>query len=244
MEDKSSIYGIRAVLEAVRSGLSLDKVFVVQGLKGPLIKELELLLKQRNISTAYVPGEKLNKLSNKNHQGVVAYISPIVFHDLEALVAAAKEQENHPVFLLLDGITDVRNMGAIIRTAACTGVNGIILPAQGSAPITGDTVKTSAGGVFKVPLCKVAHIKDAVYHLQAEGIQVIAATEKARDQLFDMDLNGPIAVVMGSEDRGVNPSVLKIVDRQLRLPMYGEIGSLNVSVACGVVLYEILRQGK
>ena len=147
-----------------------------------------------------------------------------------------------PLFLLLDQISDVRNFGAIIRTAECTGVNGIIIQKKGGAPVNGDTIKTSAGAVFKVPICKVDHIKDAMFYLQASGIKVIAATEKTENTLYDISFKEPCALIMGSEGRGINPSVLKLVDDKAKLPMYGEIGSLNVSVACGAFLYEVVRQ--
>lgn len=242
MDEKSKIYGIRAVIEAIQSGRSIDKVFLQHGLSGSLYRELDSLMATHNIRTSYVPAAKLNRLTEGNHQGVVATISPVEFTELEELVQNVLETKKNPVFLLLDGITDVRNTGAIIRTAACAGVAGIILPGHGSAPISADTVKTSAGGVFQVPLVKVAHLKDAVYHLQAEGVTIVAATEKASTEVYDCELKGPIALVMGSEERGINPAVLKLADHRLKLPMYGEIGSLNVSVACGIFLYELLRQ--
>ena len=147
-----------------------------------------------------------------------------------------------PFFLILDQLSDARNFGAIIRTAECTGVDGIIIQKQGSAPVNGDTVKTSAGAVFNIPICKVDHIKDAIFHLQASGIKTVAATEKTDQNIYDISLNEPVAIIMGSEDRGINPSVLKIVDEKAKLPMFGTIGSLNVSVACGAFLYEVVRQ--
>jgi 23S rRNA (guanosine2251-2'-O)-methyltransferase len=157
------------------------------------------------------------------------------------LVASVLETDN-PIFLLLDQISDARNFGAIIRTAACTGVSGIIIPSSGAAPVNGDTVKTSAGGVFCVPISKVNHLKDAIFYLQGSGVKIIAATEKATENIFQTDLSGPIAIVMGSEDRGINPSILKVVDAKAKLPVAGTIASLNVSVACGAFLYEAIRQ--
>lgn len=242
MNKETKIFGIRAVIEAIGSGETIDKVFVQKGLKGELFFELDKLLRKHGINTSYVPIEKLNRLSNKNHQGVVAQISPIEFHDLEHLVLNTIESGKTPLFLLLDQISDVRNFGAIIRTAECTGVNGIIIQKKGGAPVNGDTIKTSAGAVFKVPICKVDHIKDAMFYLQASGIKVIAATEKTENSLYDISFKEPCALIMGSEGRGINPSVLKLVDDKAKLPMYGEIGSLNVSVACGAFLYEVVRQ--
>jgi 23S rRNA (guanosine2251-2'-O)-methyltransferase len=242
MENNSKIFGIRTVIEAINSGTTIDKVFLQKGLHGELFQELESLLRKQAINSSYVPVEKLNRLSDKNHQGVVAQISPIEFHDLDNLVMKVIESGTTPLFLLLDQISDVRNFGAIIRTAECTGVNGIIIQKKGGAPVNADTVKTSAGAVFKVPICKVDHIKDAMFHLQASGIKVIAATEKTDNMLYDVSFKEPCAIILGSEGRGINPSVLKLVDDKAKLPLLGEIESLNVSVACGAFLYEVVRQ--
>jgi 23S rRNA (guanosine2251-2'-O)-methyltransferase len=172
----------------------------------------------------------------------VATISPIGFLTIEELVTATLESQEKPLFLILDQISDARNFGAIIRTAECTGVHGIIIQKSGAAPVNGDTVKTSAGAVFNIPICKVEHIKDAVFYLQGSGIKTVAATEKTEQLLYELNLNEPLAIIMGSEERGINPSVLKLVDEKAKLPMYGTIGSLNVSVACGAFLYEAMRQ--
>lgn len=242
MEKFTKIFGIRAVIEAIESGKTIDKVFLQKGLRGELFSELDSLIRQQSINVSYVPIEKLNRLTNKNHQGAVAQISPIDFHDLEDLVINVIESGKTPLFLLLDQISDVRNFGAIIRTAECTGVDGIIIQKKGAAPINGDTVKTSAGAVFKVPVCKVDHIKDAMFHLQASGIKVIAATEKTDNTVYDVSFKEPCAIIMGSEGKGISPSIIKLADDRAKLPMYGEIGSLNVSVACGAFLYEAVRQ--
>lgn len=242
MEKEQQIFGIRAIIEAVQAGKEIDKVFVQKDLQGDLMKELLKVLKQNGVNFSYVPVEKLNRLGNRNHQGAVASISPISFADLDELIATLLEEDKKPLFIVLDGISDARNFGAIIRTAECTGVNGIIIPKQGSAPVNGDTVKTSAGAVFNIPICKVDHVKDAVFHLQSCGIKTVAATEKTNNNIYDIDFTEPVAIVMGSEDKGVNPSVLKVVDEKAKLPMYGTISSLNVSVACGAFLYEVVRQ--
>lgn len=242
MKNDSQIFGIRAVIEAINSGKSVDKVFVQKGLKGDLFFQLDKLLREHSISTSFVPIEKLNRLTKKNHQGVVAQISPIDFHELDDLVINVIESGKTPLFLLLDQLSDVRNFGAIIRTAECTGVDGIIIQKKGGAPVNGDTIKTSAGAVFKVPICKVDHIKDAIYHLQSSGIKIIAATEKTDNTIYDVSFEDPCAIVMGSEGKGISNSVLKIVDYKAKLPMFGEIASLNVSVACGAFLYEAVRQ--
>ncbi|MBQ4803473.1 23S rRNA (guanosine(2251)-2'-O)-methyltransferase RlmB [Aquimarina sp. MMG015] len=242
MKNESLIFGIRAIIEAINSGKTIDKLFIQKGLQGELAKDLMGLLKKQRINFSLVPIEKLNRLTRKNHQGVVAYIAPIEFHDLENLTLKVIESGETPLFLILDQLSDVRNFGAIIRTAECTGVHGIIIQKKGGAPVSADTVKTSAGAIFKIPICKVDHIKDAMFFLQASGIQIVAATEKASDKIYDINLSIPTAIVMGSEGKGISNSVLKIADYMAKLPMYGEIGSLNVSVACGVFLYESIRQ--
>lgn len=242
MEKATTIYGIRAIIEAIKSGENIDKVFIQKSLRGELFQELEHLLRTEGINASYVPIEKLNRLTKGNHQGAVAQISPIAFHNIDDLVMRVIESGKTPLFLLLDQLSDVRNFGAIVRTAECTGVSGIIIQKKGGAPINGDTIKTSAGAIFKIPICKVDHIKDAVFHMQASGIKVIAATEKADDFIYDVSLNEPCAIVMGSEGKGINPSVLKVADQQAKLPILGDIESLNVSVACGAFLYETVRQ--
>ncbi len=244
MEIKTSkIFGLRAVIEAINSESSIDKVFIQKETSGHLMNELMTLIKTNKIAFSYVPVEKLDKLSKyNNHQGAVAQIAPINFHDLDTLVEATLEKQENPLFLLLDQVSDVRNFGAIIRTAECTGVHGIIIQNQGNAPVNAETVKTSAGAAFNVPICKVNHIKDALFILQAADIQIIAATEKTDDLLFDMNFKQPSAIIMGSEDRGINPSILKMVNAKAKLPLQGNIGSLNVSVACGAFLYEVVRQ--
>ncbi|WP_299670717.1 23S rRNA (guanosine(2251)-2'-O)-methyltransferase RlmB [uncultured Polaribacter sp.] len=244
MENKTTtIFGIRAIIEAIESGSTMSKIYLQKALRGELYYELNKLIKEKSIATSVVPVEKLNRLSkNGNHQGAVAQISPIEFYDLETLINETLESNTTPLFLLLDQLSDVRNFGAIIRTAECTGVNGIIIQKDGSAPVNAETIKTSAGAAFKIPICKVDHIKDALFILQASDIKTVAATEKTDTSIYDVDLNQPIAIIMGSEHRGVNPSILKMVDYKAKLPLLGEIASLNVSVACGAFLYETVRQ--
>lgn len=242
MQKENQIFGIRAVIEAIQAGKEVDKLFIQKEAQGDLMRELMKTVKEKQIPFSYVPVEKLNRLTSKNHQGVVATIAPITFYELENLVAQVFESGKTPLFLILDQLSDARNFGAIIRTAECTGVDGIIIPKHGAAPVNGDTVKTSAGAVFNVPVCKVGHLKDAVFYLQSSGVSVVAATEKTDSNLYDISMTEPTAIIMGSEDRGINPSVLKIVDQKAKLPMFGSIGSLNVSVACGAFLYEVVRQ--
>ena len=243
MEDTTTIFGIRTVIEAIQSEKNIDKVYIQKGLSNPLFQELLSLLNKKGLNISYVPVEKLQKLTQGNHQGVVAKISPIEFPDMEETVQKVLDNsETTPLFLLLDQITDARNFGAIIRTAECCGVHAIIVQNKGGAPVNADTVKTSAGAVFNIPICKVNHIKDAIYYLQGSGVNVVAATEKSEISIYDTNLNQPTALIMGSEGRGINPSVLKIANDKAKLPMFGTIGSLNVSVACGAFLYEIVRQ--
>ena len=242
MEKDNQIFGIRAIIEAINAKKEIDKVFVQKDAQGDLMQDLMKTMKRNNINFSYVPVEKLNRLTPNNHQGAVATIAPISFVSLETMVENVIESGKKPLFLILDQLSDARNFGAIIRTAECTGVDGIIIQKQGSAPVNGDTVKTSAGAVFNVPICKVDHIKDAVFHLQSCDIKTVAATEKTEHTIYDIDFKVPVAIIMGNEERGVNPSVLKVVDEKAKLPMYGTIESLNVSVACGAILYEAMRQ--
>ncbi len=242
MEETTRIFGLHAVIEAIQSNKTIDKIYIQKGLSGQLFQDLQQHMSSREYNVSYVPVEKLNKLVKGNHQGVVATISPIEFVSLEQMVTATIQKETTPLFLLLDQLDDVRNFGAIIRTAECCGVDGIIIQKKGGAPVTADTVKTSAGAIFKIPICKVDHIKDAIYFMQASEVKVIAATEKTSDLLYDKDLSQPLALIIGNEGKGISPSVLKIVDDKAKLPMKGSTGSLNVSVACGAFLYEVLRQ--
>lgn len=242
MKSRDHIFGLRAIIEAIQAKKHIDKVYLQKGLSGELFKELEFTLRKKKIATSYVPVEKLNKLTQNNHQGAVALISPVDFQDFEPLVEGILERDNVPLFLLLDQVTDVRNFGAIIRTAECTGVDAIIVPKTGSAPITSDTIKTSAGAVFNIPIAKVDHLKDAIYYLQASNITIVAATEKGDNTIFQTNLKSGCAIIMGAEDKGISDSIIKLVDHKAKLPIAGKIGSLNVSVACGAILYEVFRQ--
>ncbi len=204
----------------------------------PILNEIDT----NTVSVNHVPIEKLDRMIRSNHQGIVASISPITFKTLEQTVEALLETKDDPVFLILDQVSDVRNFGAILRTAECTGVDAVIIQKKGGAPVSGDTVKTSAGAIFNLSICKVDHIKDAIFYLQGSGIRTIAATEKTEQSIYDVDLTGGIAFIMGSEGKGISKSVLSIADEAAALPLLGSINSLNVSVACGVFLYEAVRQ--
>ncbi|HEA30754.1 MAG TPA: 23S rRNA (guanosine(2251)-2'-O)-methyltransferase RlmB [Leeuwenhoekiella sp.] len=242
MSKETNIYGTRAIIEAIKANKEIGKIYLQKGLANPLSKQLERLIKEEGISVSYVPEEKLYKLSSQNHQGAVATISPIRFVDFSQTIETVLGGTKPGLFLLLDQLSDVRNFGAIIRTAECTGVDAIIIPKSGGAPVTDDTIKTSAGAIFNIPICKVDHIKDAIFYLQGSGVQVVAATEKTDDLIYDHDFKNHTAIVMGSEGKGVTSGVLKLVDAKAKLPMSGKISSLNVSVACGAFLYEIVRQ--
>jgi len=241
--DSTKIFGLRTIIEAINSGKEIEKVYLQKELKGALASELNSLIKKNKISSSFVPVEKLNNLSKfQNHQGAIAKMSSIIFTDLEELIETVLNSDKTPLFLLLDQISDVRNLGAIIRTAECTGVNGIIIPIHGSAPVNSEAIKTSAGAAFKIPICRVDHILDAIYQLKPAGIQIVAITEKTNKPLFDIDFTKPTALIMGSEHKGISSSVLKNADTKGNIPLLGEIESLNVSVACGVALYETVRQ--
>ena len=243
MTEDTKIYGIRAIIEAIEAGKDIEKVYLKKELEGDLFKELESLIKSKRISSSYVPEIKIEKLSKgRNHQGAVAKVAPISFQDFEITINRIIKDIESPIFLMLDQISDTRNFGAIVRTAECTGVSAIIIPKTGSAPITADAVKTSAGAIFNIPICKVDHIKDAIYYLQSCDVKIVAATEKTDNTIYDVPLTGSHALIMGSEGRGINPSVLKIVDYKAKLPLLGKIESLNVSVATGAFLYEAIRQ--
>ena len=240
--EKQEIYGVRAIIECIEAKQSIEKVWLLKGQASHIFKELERLLRENNVSHSYVPKERLDRFNAKNHQGAIAAISPIDFVPLETMIEKALEKDTPPLFLLLDQITDTRNLGAIIRSASATGVDGIILPQTGSARINSDTIKTSAGAIFSIPLAKVDHLKDAIYQLQASDIKTIGMSEKAENTVYQENISGPLALVMGSEEKGITKSTLAILDKTVKLPMLGTISSLNVSVACGTVLYEVVRQ--
>lgn len=240
MKKAQEIYGIRAIMEAIIQEKTIDKIWLLKGQQGSLFKSLEQKIHEKGISFSYVPVERLERFSHQNHQGAVARIAPINFVSLEQLLE--QNSDKKAVYLLLDGITDTRNLGAIIRTAAAVGVSGIVLPQTGSAPVNADTVKTSAGGIFSVPLVKVNHLKDAFFLFQDHEIKTIAVSEKAKKTAFEFDFDDSLALIMGAEDKGIQKGLLKMVDDSVKLPMSDQMDSLNVSVACGVMLYEVQRQ--
>ena len=245
MENKNTqIYGLRSVIEAIDSQETLSKVYLQRGLTGASSYELIKKLKKKSIEISYVPVEKLNRLTPKNHQGVVATISPINFLSISDLSELIESKPKSISLLILDQLSDVRNFGAIVRTAECTAIDCIIIQSSGSAPVNGDTIKTSSGAVFNVPICKVSHIKDAIFLLKQHDIKIFGASEKAEKNIFETKFGKSQAIVMGSEGKGLSSSVIKLCDQLIRIPLHGKIESLNVSVACGTILYEMIRQKK
>ncbi len=245
MEEKPKqeiIYGLRPVIEAVTSGKEAEKVFIQKGLRSENFTELMRLLKERSIPYQFVPVEKLNRLTRKNHQGIVAYISPVVFFRIEDILPGIYERGRMPFVVVLDRITDVRNFGAILRTAECAGADAVIIPSKNSAQLNSGTVKSSAGAIFKVPICRSDNLKTTLGFLQQSGLKIVAATEKADQTCFEADFTGPLALLLGSEGEGISGEYLKKADMKVRIPMLGEIMSLNVSVAAGVLMYEAVRQ--
>ena len=238
------IFGIRTVIEAVESGKSIDKVLVRRDLGGELARELLDVMRRYGVLVQRVPQERLNRITRKNHQGVIALISPVTYHKLDNLLPSLFEDGKNPFFLLLDGLTDTRNFGAIGRTADCAGVDGIVIPERNSVSVTADAVKTSAGALFYVPVCRERDLLTAVRMLRESGVKVVAATEKGATDYTAIDFTVPVAIVMGSEDVGISNEVLRQCDELAAIPLCGNIGSLNVSVAAGVMLYEVVRQRK
>ena len=242
MDKNDYIFGIRAGIEAIESGKSIDKVLVRKDLSGDLARELFGVIKEYGVLMQRVPQERLNRITMKNHQGVVALVSPVVYHKLDNLIPGLYEAGANPFLVLLDGLTDTRNFGAIGRTCDCAGVQGIVIPERNSVSVTPDAVKTSAGGLFYVPVCRERDMLSSVRFLRDSGVKVVAATEKGARNYTEIDYTGPVAIVMGSEDTGISDEVLRNCDELAAVPMLGNIGSLNVSVAAGVMIYEVVRQ--
>lgn len=241
-ENNQMIFGIRAVIEAVKSGKDMEAIYVQRGLTGGLFTELRALLREREIGFQQVPVEKLNRITRKNHQGVIGLISPVTYQNIESIIPDVYERGEVPLILLLDGITDVRNLGAIARTAECAGVHAIVVPVKGSAQINSDAVKTSAGALFKIPVCRHESLLRITRYLRDSGLQIVACTEKTSDYLYNVNYTVPTAIVMGSEETGISNEIIRSADYLAKIPMNGEIASLNVSVSAGIILYEAVRQ--
>lgn len=236
------IFGIRAVIEAIDSGKDIDKILIKKGLGGDLFKELFEKIRANELPFQYVPLEKINRITRKNHQGVLAFVSPVTFYDIENFLPSIFEAGYNPLILVLDQVTDVRNFGAIVRTAECAGVHAVLIPERGAARINADAVKTSAGALHTVPICRTKDLKKSIQFLQESGLKIVAATEKSDHNYTQTDLTGPTAIVMGSEEKGIEKQILNQANARVQIPILGKIESLNVSVAAGLLVYEVVRQ--
>ncbi|MDE6085280.1 MAG: 23S rRNA (guanosine(2251)-2'-O)-methyltransferase RlmB [Muribaculaceae bacterium] len=242
MDSNDYIYGLRAIIEAIDAGKEIDKILIKKDLQGELANELHTRIREMHIPVQRVPVERLNRITRKNHQGAIAILSAVTYHRLDHLVPELYEEGKLPFIVVLDGITDVRNFGAIARTAECAGADAIVIPEHGSVSVGVDAIKTSAGALHHIPVCRERSIRGAVKFLQENGYKVIAASEKADINYTQASYTDPIAIVMGAEDVGINPEVLRLCDTFVSIPQFGHIGSLNVSVAAGIMMYEIVRQ--
>jgi 23S rRNA (guanosine2251-2'-O)-methyltransferase len=240
--DTDIIFGIRPILEAILSGKEIDRVFIKKELNGELFQDLLKEIRNSNIPFQYVPIEKLNRITRKNHQGVIALVSTVIYHNIETILPDLYEQGKTPFILILDSLTDVRNIGAIARSAECGGIQAIIVPEKGSAQLNADAIKTSAGALHHIPVCRVKNLVTTVKFLKDSGLRIIAATEKASVQYFNEEFRGPVAFILGAEDTGINPDLLRIADQLIRIPVAGKINSLNVSAAAAVIIFEAVRQ--
>lgn len=241
-DSSTMIFGTRAVMEALDVGKEVEKIFIQRDLNNPLLKELKVMLTNLGIHFQAVPADKLNRLTRKNHQGVVAYLSLVSYYRIENLIPDLFQSDRYPVLFLLDRITDTRNMGAVCRSAECFGVDAVIIPERGGALVNGDTVKASAGAINRIRICREPNLKLVLDYLHDSGFKIIGCTEKASGQLFDYKFNSPVCIIMGSESEGISPEYLKKCDDLVKIPMIGKTASLNVSVASGIVMYEISRQ--
>jgi len=241
LEDR--IYGIHPVREALIGNKKLEKILIRKGMESPAAAEITELARQQNVPVQYVPQEKLNHLSGKgNHQGVVAVLAQLDYVSLEEAAQAASAKSKFPTVLLLDGVSDVRNFGAIARTCECAGVGALILPAKGGAAVNQDAIKTSAGALLRIPTCKVPNLKTALYYLKESGYSITGTVAGAERSIYDADFCGPTALVMGAEGKGISDGVMHLCDQLVSIPQFGEIGSLNVSAATAIVLFEAVRQ--
>lgn len=244
IEKNEMIFGVRAVIEAVQAGKEIDKILVKKDIQSELSKELFSAIKGKNINVQRVPVEKINRITRRNHQGVLAFVSQITYQKIEDIVPFLYEQGKSPFLVLLDGITDIRNFGAIARTCECAGVDAIIIPSKNSVTVTADAIKTSAGALHTLPVCREPNISDTITFMKNSGIKILAATENGEVDYTESDCNCPVCIVMGAEDKGIPNEHLKLCDDWVRIPQFGKIGSLNVSVAAGVLIYEVVRQRK
>jgi 23S rRNA (guanosine2251-2'-O)-methyltransferase len=242
-DDTKLIFGIRPIIEAIRSGKEVEKIFFQQGTGSALMAELNEEIKKYKIPFQFVPAEKLNHMmKSKNHQGVIAQLSPVTYRDIEDIIPIVFEKGETPLVIILDRITDVRNFGAIGRSAECAGAHALIIPSKGSAQINGDAIKTSAGALYQIPVCRSENLKQTCDFLKKSGLSIIACTEKTEETIYDIDFSLPTAILLGSEEDGISDEYLKFSDAKAKIPLFGKIESLNVSVSAGVTLYEVIRQ--
>ena len=241
-EDSNMVFGIHPVEEVIKAGKEFEKIFVQNGLRSPQISAICGFAKEHNVPVQFVPVEKLNRLTRKNHQGIVAFVCPISYQNIENVIPMVYDEGRMPFVVILDRVTDVRNFGAIARTCYAAGVDAIVIPSRGSALINGDAMKTSAGALSLINVCRVENVKDAIDFLKASGLKIVAFSEKAKQTIWQADLTGPIAIMMGSEEDGISEAYLKRADNHLIIPMPGNIDSLNVGVATGIVAFEVVRQ--
>lgn len=242
MEESNLIFGTRAVIEAINAGKDVEKIFVQKGLSNELYNQLRQALRGNTVPIQFVPPEKLKRITDKNHQGVIAYLTEITYYETESLLSEIFEKGRVPLVLILDRVTDVRNFGAIARSAECAGVDFIIIPSRGAAQINGDAIKTSAGALHRLKVCREDNLKTTIEYLKESGLQVIACHEKTDKLIYDAEFVKPTVVIMGSEENGISNEYLKRSDMQVKIPMPGKIASLNVSVATGIVLFEAVKQ--
>jgi 23S rRNA (guanosine2251-2'-O)-methyltransferase len=241
-KNKNTIFGIRTVIEAIKAGKDIEKVLIQKGLSGSLIKELLQEIKTTDIPFQFIPIEKFKPWSSKNHQGVMATLSEITYQDIENILPMIYENGQDPFILILDQVTDIRNFGAIARTAECAGVHAIIIPDKSSAAINADAIKVSAGALLKIPVCRSKNINNTINLLKLNGLQVVSATEDSTISYTSVSYKKPTAIILGSEEKGISQGLLKTSDYLVGIPILGTIESLNVSVAAGVILYEAIRQ--
>ena len=242
MNKAEMIFGMHPVMEAIMAGREFDKILIQKNLKGNQLGELLTLTNKYSIPIQYVPPEKLRGITGKNHQGIIAFLSSVEFASLDNVINTAYSKGESPFLLVLDRVTDVRNFGAIVRTAECAGVHAIIIPSRGGAALNADAMKTSAGALNVVPICREPNLKNTIQYLKDSGIAIVGLTEKTNESLYSGDYIGPLAFLLGSEENGISPEYLKKCDYLASIPMKGTIGSLNVSVSAAIALYEALRQ--
>jgi 23S rRNA (guanosine2251-2'-O)-methyltransferase len=241
-ESDDLVFGIRAAIEAISAGKEINKLFIQNGISNPLIGELKDAIRGLDIPLQYVPIEKLNRITRKNHQGVICFISPVSYQPLDQLIPIWFEEGKNPLIIILDRVTDVRNFGAICRTAECVGADAVVVPTKGGALINADAIKTSAGALHRITVCREMYLKKTIEYLQSSGFNIVGCTEKTDKTIYDANFTGPTAIIMGSEEDGISPEYMKRCNELAKIPLNGNIASLNVSVAAGVILYECQRQ--